>query len=425
MVLRVELMILQLVVFEVIPQTEDEAGVSSATLAPLFRIVAYDPKSKATSVFMAEPEYIVQVAGGAHSGYLEPSRRKELARIVCESLTVIQRRGKPFELSPLQPAGAKGLQGRMSTYDAVEGEETNPAFHRRGKIGRFAASVSGFHVIMTFYTLQGVHPSKEAFANDASLDLIVNVYSQQRSLSRDFVISTQEQVDRLGKTILSFKDGFARTTALRHLSKSLTLCVGDPRGSDLNQELVIGLLPPSQEYLPHYKNLSDPGADAEPRPIGAPVVFLPLNTCGDLIHRRTTSLCIEGEDRKVTFIISVHCKAPATGPEKGLVMKLYESVSRQMVVVHIGPVQLDRSCAAAGRSSLLQDVAISFIDTAAYHKLDSMEQSLLGLTEKGEESSRLEHLVQDLIDVLLVDMSIRVGELNTYVPYFLSAPKPT
>lgn len=424
MVLRVESMILQLVVFEVAPYQEKEEQLDViVAAAPLFRIVGYDPRTKATSVFMAEPEYITQVAGGVHSGYLAASRRRELARIVCESLTVVLRRGKPFELSARQPASMKAIQGKKSEGLAEE-EDQVPAFRRRGKIGRFAVNISGLHVILTFYSMQGIHPSKEGFNDDASHDLLVNIYSQQRSLSRDLIISTLEQMERIGKSVLSHKDGLARATALRHLSKFLSLSFENSSRNELSQGTVATLLPPSQEFLPHYENLKavDPGL--EPSPIGAPVVFLPLNTCGDLIHRRTANMSVEGEDRYVTFVISVHCKAPAIGPEKRLVMKLYESVSKQTVVLHIGPIQLDRSCSAAGRLNLLQDVAMSFIDTTAFRKLDATEQSLLGLTEKGEEVSRLEHLMQELVDVLLGDMGLRVGEVNTYVPFFLSAPKP-
>ena len=423
MVLRVDSLILQMVAFEVVAHEKaDEKSIHPTTAVPWFRIVGYDPKTKATAVFVAEPEYIVQVAGGVHSGYLDISRRKELARIVCESLTVVQRRGMPFELSPRQQTYMKSFQRGKSGIHTDDGDSIQVS-RRRGKIGRFASNVSGIHVVLTFYSIQGTHPSRQIFESDASHDLIVNVYSQQRSWSRDLVISTQEQVERIGRSVLSYKDGLARTTALRHLSTFITLTAENSLGNDLSPEMVAALLPTSQEFLPHYENLKivDPGVES--RPIGAPVVFLPLNTCGDLVHRRIVSMFVIGVDRNETFIISVHCKAPAIGPEKGLVVKLYESVSRQTVVMHIGPVQLERSCAAAGRVDLLQAVAVSFINTAAFRRLDPTEQSLLGLTEQGDELNHREHLLHELVDILLEDMEIRLGELNTYIPIFLSAPK--
>jgi hypothetical protein len=67
-------------------------------LVPLFRVVAYDPKARRKLNITVPPEALLELAGGVHSQYLMPERRKELASILCDSLLCIFPRGLPYEI---------------------------------------------------------------------------------------------------------------------------------------------------------------------------------------------------------------------------------------------------------------------------------------------------------------------------------------
>ena len=56
---------------------------------PEFKMVAYDAKDLRKIPVPLPKEAILELAGGPFSLYLDPIRRRDLARLVCESLMLL------------------------------------------------------------------------------------------------------------------------------------------------------------------------------------------------------------------------------------------------------------------------------------------------------------------------------------------------
>jgi hypothetical protein len=370
----------------------------------------------------------MEVAGGLHSLYLDISKRKELAKIVCNALMVIKRRGHPFELtSQTRLRGFKQIDSMSLSSIQSSTEDADLIFHRKGKLCRFGAKISNLQVIVTFFTLNTTPSSilneESSDANDASI--VINIYSSVRSLSCELIVTSDQQIQRLGKTIVSYKEGHVRATSLRHLCRFIQLDLIHASADSETQQLTAKLISPEKEFLAHYENVGVATPGEELNVIGAPVAFLPLNTLGDLFHRRVVRLpCDSAQLLHQDCMISLYTKSIALTPDRGVVMKLYESESRHTTTLHVGPIQLQRSCEAANEIDLLHDLASACLHAADYKTLDPVEQAVVALTTRGDDISRMERIMYRFADVLLADIRLRLGVLEVLVPYFVSAPKP-
>lgn len=430
-VMRVGDTLLQLVVFEVIPIapiTPNSPIPPIEELAPLLRIIGYDPKTKQTATFTAPSSLVLSIAGGTHSSYLQLSKRKELGKLICDKLRiVVARRGKQkqgFELTiPFNDSNANENINKLV-------EDSSVVFRRAGKIGQFGMRVCGLQLLLTFFSTYN-HTNANAtaaivpYTNQVN-DIYVNAYSVARCLSTEIVITEQEQIARIQHVVASYSSGSVRATAIRRLCRYLHASLVHADADSDAYLLSVTLLPPSKEYLNEYANISLPDPKDDPRVIGAPEVFLPLNATGPLIHRRVVLLMqdikqdsnidsIQGNNC-IEFLVSIYCKDASVSPDKGVVIKAYDMANRGLVVMHVGSSLLQLLASSASDESLLSDVCTAYIHTA-----DSRKYEHASIEALDDDQGRLERLVHRLSDVIITDLRYRIGLLNTYVLYFNSA----
>ena len=56
---------------------------------PNLRIIAYDPRTQAKQTITVPPGAIMELAGGKHSQYLAPTRRREMTKALIETLLLV------------------------------------------------------------------------------------------------------------------------------------------------------------------------------------------------------------------------------------------------------------------------------------------------------------------------------------------------
>jgi hypothetical protein len=407
LVSRVSGLVLQLVVFEVVSIDDGEP--------PFVRVLGYDPRTKVTATLAVDWDWVTEIAGGPHSLYLDKARRKELARIVIDRLVVIRRRGHPFELTTVDALRASKLKRDCQIAGEISTEDANSVLRRSGRIARFGVRISGLQLVVTFFAIKA-----DSRSDETECDVAVNLYSVARSLSYELVISVNKQRECLRQPVIAFKEGNVRLTALRHVCKFLKVSFVQTVPDSKESRLIAELLPVSREFLASYDGVSgfhDVDLNID-RPLGFPVVFLPLSSCGDLIHQQVIQLPVEGMLLHMTSIMSVFTKAVGLSPEKGVVMRLYDSVDRRTITMHLGPYQLLQSCEMD--PLLLPNLALAYADLEIFPKLDPQENVLESLTTRDDTKTHLHGLVQRLAELIVLDMRLRVGELDHVVPYFLS-----
>lgn len=109
---------------------------------PLFRIVAYDPKSRRKLIVMIPPEALLELAGGVHSQYLMQERRKELAAILCDSLLCYFPRGLPYEIIIPWSGADPHLMAAAASAGTKTGGVKLTMKDRTGRIFRAALRIS-------------------------------------------------------------------------------------------------------------------------------------------------------------------------------------------------------------------------------------------------------------------------------------------
>ena len=129
-------------------------------VAPLFKVIAYDPSSKKKSVLMVPPEASTELAGGGFSPFLERLRRRELAKIVCEALLLTFPKGQGYEIfvpwsgmsksDTSANAAAGGKTSKRSTAEQV--------IKRPGKIFRGGMRISDMDILVNILTHTHTHP---------------------------------------------------------------------------------------------------------------------------------------------------------------------------------------------------------------------------------------------------------------------------
>ena len=395
---------------------------------PAFRIVGYDPKSKRKLTLGVEPQAIIEVAGGVFSPYLEPEKRKELARVVCDALVLIFPSGKPFELLVPWSGAKKDISTAVVSASDTKGGKMSErsgaerVLKRPGRLFRSAMRISKYELLVSMYA-HTVSQAADSEENTDNRQLIFNFYSPAVSEAVEVVVKETEQIERLGRPVLHFGEGAQRAVAIRRLSKFFRAEIIEDIMDPQKKTLVVVLLPPDKGYITDYIQVSVPSPGEDVRPVGIPGVFFPLNTCGKPLHREGMSL--ENRDRsqpKKDFLVTVYTKSPAENTERGLVIKLYDRAVSETAILHLGASELIRICNHFDEPDLLRDLVYAQNEEDSF-KQDEIENGFSELTAKGELQRKTNALIARVMQIVLGDLGFYISPQETVVPYIRSGPR--
>lgn len=396
---------------------------------PAFRIVGYDPKSKRKLTLGVEPQAIIEVSGGVFSPYLEPEKRKELARVVCDSLVLIFPSGKPFELLVPWSGAKKDISTAIvSSSDTTKGGKMSErsgaerVLKRPGRLFRSAMRISKYELLVSMYA-HTISQAADSEENTDNRQLIFNFYSPAVSEAVEVVVTETQQIERLGRPVLHFGEGAQRAVAIRRLCKYFRAEIIEDVMDPQKKTLVVVLLPSDKGYITDYIQVSVPSPGEDVRPVGIPGVFFPLNTCGKALHREGMSL--ENRDRaqpNKDFLVTVYTKSPAENTERGLVIKLYDRAVSETAILHLGASELIRICNHFDEPDLLRDLVYAQNEEDAL-KLDEIENGFAELTAKGELQRKTNALIARVMQIVLNDLGFYISPQETVVPYIKSGPR--
>jgi hypothetical protein len=180
---------------------------------------------------------------------------------------------------------------------------------------------------------------------------------------------------------------------------------------------MVELLDPKNKFGAEYNSIGTPDPGENVRPVGIPAVFLPLNTCGNTIHRR--GMTIENHDPSLgtkNYVVTVFTKSTTEGPEKGLVIKIYESGFSETAVLHLGHTEMLRILREADEPELLKDI-VNIQLKLNNLELDQLENSFEDVTEKGNIVQEKNHMVNHMVDLILQKIGIRSVPNTKILPY--------
>ena len=407
---------------------------------PTLRVIAYDPRSRRKVYLVAPPPMLLELAGGVHSSYLAPRNRRELAKILCEALLLFFPRGQPFELT-VNWSGSRTATNAMVTGDETKTKvwrsSADRVVKRPGKIFRSAMRISKLELLVTFYVqtkvvgVEGDNSSLHHNADHSGSRLICNFYSTSASEATEVLVSEDDQIKRIGKTILSLPDGPVRSTAIRRFCHFFTAALQEDPDNMTKKILHIDFAKPKKDFVNEYRLIGIPPPGDDIRPVGIPECFLPLDTCGRMLHRRGMTLTIDldmnnikgkkREDMKEMkdFVVSVYTKSPGEEPEKGLIIKLYERGQSDTLIMHIGPNEVYRLADESGEPDLLKDIVNGKVAVDS-EELDHLEKSFLDVTNKGELTNERNKLINMLMDIVLNQLGVSTTAQEKYVPFIRS-----
>lgn len=406
---------------------------------PAFRIVGFDPKSRRKVTLGIEPQAIIEVAGGVFSPYLDPSiasRRKELAKVVCDSLVLVfPGGGQPFELmlpwsgSRKESSGGTNVSSGDTTKDSRSSAER--VNKRPGRIFRSAMKISKYELIVTIFTT----PTSSNDDSTQHRNLDFNFYSPAASEATDLIVTESQQEERLGGSrILSYSEGVMRAAVIRRFCKFFRAEIIEDILDPHKKTLDVTLLPPDKGFITDYQQIGTPSPGDDVRPVGYPSVFFPLNTCGRPLHRRgmtlfqrqsCTNTKIERHSEKSQeqeFLVTLYTKSSLENAERGLVVKLYNRSNSETSILHIGPSELMRICSQAQEPDLLQDL-VKAQEQEDELQLDSVEGGFSEITEKGGLIRQTQHIINQLMDIVCNDLGYFLDPQEKVVPFIKSAPR--
>ena len=130
---------------------ERNRGRISTKKAPVFKIIAYDPVSKKKSLLMVPPEANEELAGGGFSPFLELTRRRELAKIVCESLLLSFPKGVAYAIFVPWSGMSKDDTAGIATTKGSTKTTAERTIKRPGKIFRGGVKVNDLDLVVTVF----------------------------------------------------------------------------------------------------------------------------------------------------------------------------------------------------------------------------------------------------------------------------------
>ncbi len=382
--------------------------------APSFRIIGYDPRSKVKTTYVVPPPAVTEIAGGSYSLFLEKSKRRELARIVCDGLQCIFEKGNSFQLFlPFSGAVASAVGAPPIEKKSVRAS-AEQILHRPGKIFRSAMRISNLDLLVTIYVVPpGTTVGSEQYG------ITCNFYAPIASESVDVFVSGEVQMDYLGNYLIKVNEGLPRAITIRKLCQYFRADIIDDRKNAGAKLLRVDLLPKKSGFIQEYKQIGIPKPGTDIRPVGVPAVFMPPDTCGVLLHRRGAKLFDRrvGKQTEVEFVVSVHTKSALEGPERGVVVKIYDKNVSGTMIIHIGPSEVKRLVDTTGDFDLLRDIS-TYREMESDTAKDSLEANFESLTEKADNLRKLKSLYDRFSDIIINDIGLRddpVGEPSLYL----------
>lgn len=392
-------------------------------LPPAFRVVGYDPRSKRKVVLAVQPQAVLEVAGGVFSPYLDPERRKDLAKVICDAMMLYFPANQPFELT-VPWSGAKQA---VSTAEVARDKKVSSrssadrVMQRKGRIFRSVLRISKFDLVVSVFVLE----AEAAQLHTQGSRLIFNFYSPSVSEATEVVVDESQQMERIGKLVTQCTEGTIRATCIRRLCRFFRAEIIEDILDPTHRTLNVVLVPADKAYVTEYQMVRVPPPGDDLRPVGIPSVFFPLDTCGSALHRRGMTLVNKDNDsmpRQKDFLITVYTKSDTETPERGLVLKLYDRAISQTSVLHLGPSELMRICIHADEPDLISDIVTAQI-MQDQSKVDDLEEGFKEFTKKGELENKTKALVDIFVDIVLKDLGFFMSPQDTVVPYVRSSPK--
>lgn len=382
--------------------------------SPSFRIVGYDPRSKGKCTYVVTHEATAEIAGGSYSQFLEVSRRRELARIVCDGLQCIFDKGSSFQLYLPFAGGVAVATGAPPIEKRSVRASSEQIMHRPGKIFRSAMRISNLDLLITIYAI----PPGNTVGSE-QYGITVNFYIPVASETVDVPVSERIQTEYLGNPLVKIQEGLPRAMAIRKLCHYFKADLRDDRKNLGAKILEVELLPLKSGFIQEYEQIGVPKPGQDIRPVGIPAVFMPPDTCGILLHRRGARLYDEvlKEKSDKEYVISVYTKSALEGCERGLVVKVYEQHVSGTMILHIGPSEIKRLVEKNDQWDLLRDIA-SAKGANSDSARDPLEANFETLTEKSENLRQLKKMYDLFTDIIISDVGIKpdpVGEPSLYL----------
>jgi hypothetical protein len=161
-----------------------------------------------------------------------------------------------------------------------------------------------------------------------------------------------------------------------------------------------------------------PGEDI--RPTGIPSVFLPLDTCGFFLYRCSMQLANKARGNSLSdYIVTVYSKSEKEGPERGLVIKIYERDTSINCILHLGPSETTRLLERVDEPELMRDLVIAN-NMATQEKLDEVEERFIAVTAKGELVNKAQQLTNQMVKIVLDDLAVTISPDQQLTPYLKS-----
>ena len=154
--------------------------------------------------------------------------------------------------------------------------------------------------------------------------------------------------------------------------------------SDASKKILhVELLPKRKGFISDYKEVGLPPPEADLRASGVPAVHMPPDATGDTMFRNNRKLYkFELEDMTdIEYMMSIFTKAKGCGPERGVVVKVYDSEMCQTIVLHYGPMEVLRLCEEGDHPDLMRDI-VSAREQVTDGPKDSLEEGFVSLTER-------------------------------------------
>jgi hypothetical protein len=448
-------------------------------LPPAFRIVGYDPKSRRKVVLPVEPHAVIEVSGGIFSPYLQNERRRELARIVCESLILYFPNAAA---DGSKPSGGGGGGGLLSTFELMipwSGNQNNQAINtidlksvgddklkkkkkaaasgmgqgseetdaeataisadlkaknprtaadrvmnRKGRIFRSVLRISNYELIVSIYQFSSPGISADGTPTTSlNNSIIINFYSPACTEAKEIILSEEQQIERISSSVVSFQEGAIRTAAIRRLMRFFKAEIIEDILDATIRELHVVLVPPGKDFITEYRNVSKPLPNENVRPSGLTSLFWPLDTCGLPLHRCGKTLVDRNNPQHCRdFLITIYTKSVQEFVERGVIIKLYDRMTCNFSVLHLSPSEMIRICNYYQEDNLLNDIVNSKIHEQAY-QVDEIEKGLKEFTDKGKLEKKTNDLVKILLEIVVKDLGFFMSPQETIVPYMKSSPK--
>lgn len=376
--------------------------------APPLRVVAYDPKTKFRDGVIIPPEAVLELAGGGYSPFLSPDKRRELGRLICESLQLEFLRPHGFKLT-IPWSGIK-VGGRVKTNLWKISQELK-SLNRPGRIFQNALRITRYNILVTVYC--PFYPTNR--------DVTFNFRSTTCSNDIDIDISEKIQIEYMTQTFMSFVVGESRNIAIINFCKCFDATIYVDPTNYAQKLLDVTLLPKRKQYVISYRDIGLPKPEEDLRSIGIPEVFMPPDATGILLYRFSKCLYHKetGLYSPIEYIISIFSKSPPESVDRGVVIKVYSTIKSQTMVLHYGPSELMRLCLLKQHeqqqfkgqqfdetNNLINEI-ITLQNIIIENPKDSIEEHFLSLTEKGENLEKIKRLISILCHIIVDDIGIQ------------------